>query len=51
MSGLSRVEVEGDGSKFDLTMAEKDLVVDLFKASGRDDITEESDSRIVESLE
>ena len=51
MGGLSRVEVEEDGGQFDLTMAEKDLVVDLFRASGRDEIAEESDSRIVESLE
>ena len=43
MGGLSRVEVEGEGGtgKFDLTMAEKDLVVDLFRASGRDEIAEE----------
>ena len=51
VGGLSMIEVKEDGSKFDLTMADKDLVVDLFKASGRDEITEESDSRIVESLE
>ena len=51
MGGLSRVEVEGDGGQFDLTMAEKYLVVDLCRASGRYEIAEESDSRIVESLE
>ena len=42
VGGLSRVDVEGDGGKFDLTMTEKDLVVDLFRVSGRYEIAEES---------